>query len=183
MLPSPSAAPATTPARDPAKPEPEFPGCRAVRITRDAIADFDGRIEYWNGDTETAWMVREPTTVYHEGPGQRLARLVELIAAGRGSPITTLGTADLLVRNPRGERQRILQADQIVYLAPPRPSRAVPPSRSARTTCPTSCSRSTTRRTCGAGSWACTKRGASPRCGSRCRRPTLRPDRRAVGPA
>ena len=118
MLPSPSAAPAATPASGAARPAPEFPGCRAVRITRDAIADFDGRIEYWDGDTETAWMVREPTTVYHEGPGQRLAHLVELIAAGRGSPITTLGTADLLVRNARGERQRILQADQIVYLRP-----------------------------------------------------------------
>ena len=118
MFPSPAASPAATPARNAVEPDPEFPGCRAVRITRDAIADFDGRIEYWNADTETAWMVREPTTVYHEGPGQRLARLVELIAAGRGSPITTLGTADLLVRNARGERQRILQADQIVYLRP-----------------------------------------------------------------
>ena len=115
---SPSAAAVASPERSAAEPEREFPGCRAVRITRDAIADFDGRIEYWDGDTETAWMVREPTTVYHEGPGQRLARLVELIAAGRGSPITTLGTADLLVRNARGERQRILQADQIVYLRP-----------------------------------------------------------------
>ena len=51
---------------------PEFPGCRAVRIARDAIADFEGRIEYWDAATETAWMVCEPTTVYHEGPGQRL---------------------------------------------------------------------------------------------------------------
>ncbi len=118
MLPSPSASSVAAPERSAAGPEPEFPGCRAVRITRDAIADFDGRIEYWDGDTETAWMVREPTTVYHEGPGQRLAHLVELIAAGRGSPITTLGTADLLVRNAGGERQRILQADQIVYLRP-----------------------------------------------------------------
>ena len=97
---------------------PEFPGCRAVRITREAIADFEGRLEYWDADTETAWMVREPTTVYHEGPGQRLAHLLALIAAGRGSPITTLGAADLLVRDDRGERQRIMQADQIVYLHP-----------------------------------------------------------------
>ena len=97
---------------------PEFPGCRAVRITREAIADFEGRIEYWDAATETAWMVCEPTTVYHEGPGQRLAHLAALIAAGRGSPITTLGTSDLLVRDARGERQRIMQADQIVYLHP-----------------------------------------------------------------
>ena len=97
---------------------PEFPGCRAVRITRDAIAGFEGRIEYWDAATETAWTVCEPTTVYHEGPGQRLAHLAALIAAGRGAPIATLGTADLLVRNARGERQRIMQADQIVYLRP-----------------------------------------------------------------
>ena len=112
----------TTPA-EPADPgaaamPPEFPGCRAVHITREAIADFEDRIEYWDADTETAWKVCEPTTVYHEGPGQRLAQLAALIAAGRGSPIATLGTADLLVRNARGERQRIMQADQIVYLRP-----------------------------------------------------------------
>ena len=97
---------------------PEFPGCRPIRITRDAIADFEDRIEYWDGETETAWRVCEPTTVYHEGPGQRLAQLAARIAAGRGAPITTLGAADLLVRNARGERQRIMQADQIVYLRP-----------------------------------------------------------------
>ena len=99
-------------------PPPEFPGCRAVRITREAIADFEGRFEYWDAHSQTAWMVRGPTTVYHEGPGQRLAQLAALIAAGRGSPITTLGTADLLVRDARGERRRIMQADQIVYLRP-----------------------------------------------------------------
>ena len=122
MLPSRPALP-TVPgaalARSAVEPTPpEFPGCRAARITRDAIADFEGRIEYWDAATETAWMVCEPTTVYHESAAQRLARLVELVAAGRGSPIETLGTADLLVRNARGERQRILQADQIVYVHP-----------------------------------------------------------------
>ena len=113
------AAPAAAPLHRTTEPAPpEFPGCRAVRITRDAIADFEGRIEYWDAATETAWMVCEPTTVYHEGPGQRLAHLLALIAAGRGSPITTLGTSDLLVRDARGERQRIMQADQIVYVHP-----------------------------------------------------------------
>ncbi len=110
--------PGATRASDGDPPEPEFPGCRPIRITRDAIADFEDRIEYWDGETETAWKVCEPTTVYHEGPGQRLAQLAALIAAGRGAPITTLGAADLLVRNARGERQRIMQADQIVYLHP-----------------------------------------------------------------
>ena len=68
--------------------------------------------------TETAWVAREPTTVYHEGPGQQLAGLLTRIAAVRGAPILTLGTADLLLRDARGERQRILQADQMVWLDP-----------------------------------------------------------------
>ena len=114
-------APAASTARphaDTAPAHPEFPGCRPVRITRDEVADYEGRIEYWDARTETAFKACEPTTIYHEGPGQRLAALASRIAAGRGSPITTLGTADLLVRNAGGERQRILQADQIVYLHP-----------------------------------------------------------------
>ena len=99
-----------------ATPRPlEFPGCRAVRITRNEIEHYEGRLEYWDADTELA-MVCEPTTVEHELPSQRLARLIERIAAVRGSPIETFGTADLLLRNARGERYRILQADQMVYL-------------------------------------------------------------------
>ena len=103
-----------------AEPEstPEFPGCRPVRITRDAIGDYEGRIEYWDAGTETAWVACEPTTVYHEGPGQQLAGLLTRIAAVRGAPILTLGTADLLLRDAQGQRRRILQADQMVYLDP-----------------------------------------------------------------
>ena len=96
----------------------EFPGCRPVRITRDAIEDHDGRIEYWDAKTETAWVAREPVSVWHEGPGQQLAALLTRIAAVRGAPILTLGTADLLLRDARGERHRILQADQMVFLDP-----------------------------------------------------------------
>ena len=102
-----------------APPEPvhEFPGCRPVHISRDAIADHEGRIEFWDADTETA-MVCEPTTIYHEHPSQRLAQMTALIAITRGAPIETFGTADLLLRDEGGERRRILQADQTVYLHP-----------------------------------------------------------------
>jgi len=99
----------------PTEPAHEFPGCRPVHISRDAIADHEGRIEFWDADTETA-MVCEPTTIYHEHPSQRLAQMTALIAVTRGAPIDTLGTADLLLRDERGERRRILQADQTVYL-------------------------------------------------------------------
>ena len=91
-----------------------------MRLRRDEIDDHEGRIEYWEADTETAWVLRETTSLYHERPGQRLARLTERIAAFRGSPIETFGSADLLVRNASGERHRIMQADQMVYLHPER---------------------------------------------------------------
>ena len=118
-----AAAPAPGPRSGAARPglaehPPEFPGCRPVRITRAAIDDYEGRFEYWDAATETAWVAREPTTVYHEGPGQQLAGLLRCIAAVRGAPILTLGTADLLLREARGERQRIMQADQVVWLDP-----------------------------------------------------------------
>ena len=98
----------------------EFPGCRPIHIPRSEIADYDGRYEYWEAATETAWEVNEPTSPYHELPSQRLARLSDRIAAVRGSPIETFGTSDLLVRDAKGERHRILQADQILYLDPGR---------------------------------------------------------------
>ena len=96
-----------------------FPGCRAVRISRDEIVDYDGRIEFWDAGQETAY-VAEPTSHYHEGPAWRLGALVERIAAARGSPIICYGTADLLLRDARGERSRILQADNAIYLHPER---------------------------------------------------------------
>ena len=98
----------------------EFPGCRPIHIPRSEIADYDGRYEYWEAATETAWEVNEPTSPYHELPSQRLARLSDRIAAIRGSPIETFGTSDLLVRDAKGERMSILQADQILYLDPGR---------------------------------------------------------------
>ena len=100
--------------------EPEslqFPGCRPVRISRDAITDYEGRIEYWDAATEVA-MVCEPVSIYHEHPPQRLAGLLKTIAHVRGSPIETFGAADLLVRDAHGAHLRIMQADQTVYLRP-----------------------------------------------------------------
>ena len=94
-----------------------FPGCRPVRIPREAIADYEGRIEYWDAATETA-MVCEPVSTYHERPGQRLAGLLTLIAQTRGSPIETLGASDLLLRDEHGAYFRILEADQTVFLHP-----------------------------------------------------------------
>ena len=102
---------------------PAFPGCRPVRIAREDIADCEVRFEYWDADTEIAMVCDPPVSYYHERPGHRLARLAGLIAAARGAPIEAVGHTDLLVRNARGERQRIMQADQILFL---RPAQAIP---------------------------------------------------------
>ena len=95
-----------------------FPGCRPIRISRNEITDFEGRFEYWDADTEIAWQVCEPTSVYHELPGQELARLTERIATVRGAPIKSYGTGDLLVRDGQGEKHIVMQPDQILYLHP-----------------------------------------------------------------
>ena len=96
----------------------QFPGCRGVYIPKEEIADFEGRFEYWDADTETALMVCEPTSPYHEQSSVRLARLADRIAATWGSAIEVLGASDLLLRDADGNRHRILQADQIVYARP-----------------------------------------------------------------
>ena len=97
-----------------------FPGCRRTSLRRGQLPTWERRFEYWDGDTETAWEVREPTSATHEQPKERLAGLSELIAQTRGAPIACLGTMDLLLRGERGEQGRILQADQSLYLYPHR---------------------------------------------------------------
>ena len=95
-----------------------FPGCRPVRIPREDIADYEGRFEYWDAETEIAWTAREPTSIYHELPGRRLARLTERIAAARGAPIESYGSGDLMLRDAEGREAVIAQADDVLYLHP-----------------------------------------------------------------
>ena len=96
-----------------------FPGCKPVHLPREELELYDGRFEFWDGATETAW-VCEPNSPYHEKPGGALPSLAERIAAVRGSPITCYGSMDLMVRDEHGAPQRILQADQSLYLHPGR---------------------------------------------------------------
>ncbi|MDE0025924.1 MAG: hypothetical protein OXP69_16045, partial [Spirochaetaceae bacterium] len=100
----------------PAEP-PAFPGCTPVHLPRTEVQRFEGRLEYWDAATETAW-ISEPATAYHERPSRLLTRLAERIAEVRGSPIESYGSTDLLLRDPDGEPRRIMQADESVYLHP-----------------------------------------------------------------
>ena len=129
---SPRPSPAASPPEPPASPRPspppaepplselEFTGCKAVPMTYAQLRRYDGRLEVWDAEAETAWMVREPTSPTHESPSHGLAGLVALIAAVRGSPIKCYGSMDLLRRDAQGKPRRIMQADQTVYLHPKR---------------------------------------------------------------
>ena len=98
---------------------PEFPGCRPITIRRGEVGTWDERFEFWDAATETAWVVRDVSAA-HEFPSQLLSALGHMIASARGSPIICLGSMDLELRGEDGERRRIMQADQSVYLHPER---------------------------------------------------------------
>ena len=101
----------------PSPPALEFPGCAPRYIGRSEIETYEGRLEFWDARTETAW-VCEPTTPYHEEPSQTLSGLCAKIAAVRGSPIKCYGSMDLRLRDAKGKPRAIMQADQSVYLHP-----------------------------------------------------------------
>ena len=102
--------------------ELDFDGAyRLYRLPADELLDGDDRrLEFWDGATETAVEVREPTSPYHERPSQLLCALAERIAAVRGKSIRCFGTMDLEYRAKDGRPGRILQADQTLYLHPER---------------------------------------------------------------
>ena len=62
------AAPAVADAPRPNPAAPDLPGCRPIRLKRRDLDTWDGRFEYWDGDTETAWVMRDPTGIPHEHP-------------------------------------------------------------------------------------------------------------------
>lgn len=114
-------APASAPVRYRRTPaELQFPGCRPIPLRRDQLADFDGRLEYWEARTQTAWVLAEPTGGIHESTSRRLPELARLIATVRGSPIRAFGSVDLRVNDDAGRPDRIMQADETLYLHPRR---------------------------------------------------------------
>ena len=93
---------------------------RRFRLPAQELEDFDERLEFWDGATQTAFQVAEPVSPYHEGPSQLLAQLADRIAAVRGKPIRCFGTMDLALPDRDGKPARIMQADQSLYLHPER---------------------------------------------------------------
>ena len=120
----PSPADAPSPGQRPPLPEafgPEdFPGCEPFRLPAAELDQYEGRLEVWDARTETAWKVSAPTTIYHERPARRLARLAERIESLRGSRIDSFGSADLARFDEVGRKVVLVQADEALYLHPGR---------------------------------------------------------------
>ena len=98
----------------------DFPGCESFHLPASELDGYEGRLELWEARTETAWKVREPTTIYHERPARRLGRLAERIESLRGSRIDSFGSADLARFDAAGNKHSLIQADEALYLHPNR---------------------------------------------------------------
>ena len=96
----------------------EFPGCDTVRMTARDYRAFEGRLEYWDRDLGTAWMVRDAPGLAHETPRSLLVAMMARVSLVRGSRIGCHGSVGLVVRDAEGKARRVMQADEVVYLHP-----------------------------------------------------------------
>ena len=98
----------------------DFPGCESFPLPASEVDRYEGRLEFWDGVTETAWKVCEPTSIQHEQPTSQLAQMAGQFAMLRGSRIVCLGSSDLVRRDASGRKRWLMQADQVLYLHPDR---------------------------------------------------------------
>ncbi len=107
----------------PSEEHEDFPGCDPVPMSwDDVLAAEGGRIWYWDGDTQTAWVVRDGSAD-HEVAGNRLASLMTRIAQERGSNIHCYGSVYLMMRWADGTTRRMMAPDQAIFLHPREPGR------------------------------------------------------------
>ena len=100
----------------------DFPGCKAVHLPVEELDDYEGHIEYWEARTETAVILAEGATLYHDVPSAGVGRLVEMVAQARGTEILALGSVDLVQRGEKGDIEILLQADALFFLDRPWPT-------------------------------------------------------------
>ena len=98
----------------------DFPGCESFHLPASELDHYEYRLEFWDGATETAWKVCEPTSIQHEQPSRRLGRMAERVASLRGSAIESFGSGDLVRVDATGRKRWLMQADEVLYLHPDR---------------------------------------------------------------
>ena len=98
----------------------DFPGCESFHLPASELDHYEGRLEFWDGVTETAWKVCEPTSIQHEQPSRQLAQIAGQLAMLRGSRIVCFGSADLVRLDAAGRKRWLMQADEVLYLHPDR---------------------------------------------------------------
>ena len=98
----------------------DFPGCESFRLPAGELDGYEGRLEFWDGDTETAWKVCGPTSIQHEQPSRLLVGMATRVASLRGSRIACFGSADLVRLDAAGRKRWLMQADEVLYLHPDR---------------------------------------------------------------
>ena len=101
-------------------PAEDFPGCEPFHLPASELDRYEGRLEFWDGVTETAWKVCEPTSIQHEQPSRQLAQMAggSRWCAARGSEC--FGSADLVRLDAAGRKRWLMQADEVLYLHPDR---------------------------------------------------------------
>ena len=97
----------------------DFPGCESFHLPASEIDHHEGRLEFWDGDTETAWKIPE-TPIQHEGPSRQLTQMAARFEMVRGSPISSFGSSDLVRLDAAGRKRWLMQADEVLYLHPDR---------------------------------------------------------------
>ena len=96
----------------------DFPGCESFHLPASELEHYEYRLEFWDGATETAWKVCEPTSIQHEEPSRLLVQMATRFEILRGSRIACFGSADLVRRDAAGRKRWLMQADEVLYLHP-----------------------------------------------------------------
>ena len=97
----------------------DFPGCVSFPLPASEIDTYEGRLEFWDGVTETAWKIPE-TPIQHEMPSRQLTQMSAQFAMVRGSRIACYGSSDLVRHDAAGRKRWLMQADELLYLHPDR---------------------------------------------------------------
>ena len=84
----------------------DFPGCESFPLPEGELEGYEGRLEFWDGRTETAWKVSEPTSFYHEGPSMALDAPQDRVLLG-AVPAEVLVAAALACTGEADFRRRV----------------------------------------------------------------------------